>query len=77
MVESIGPLHNVPPQPTTSSPNVPTLVKRMQEQVETMAKMLKDAMKDPSVTIESSFLQRIAEEITRLNHTVEESIKLR
>lgn len=78
MVDGIGPSYNLPPSsPSTPSTNVPALAKDMQIQVEDLAAQLQQALDDPSVTIQSSFLQKITDVGSHLNQIAEQALKLR
>jgi hypothetical protein len=78
MTDPIGPSHahsssHIHP----ASTDVPVLAKQMQNLSLRMADHLQKILDDPSLTEQSSFLQKMAEDIAKLNATVEQAIKLR
>lgn len=78
MSDAVGPSHHLPPpQSTPATANVPALVKQMQEQVLAIAENLQKILEDPSITEQPSFLQKMTDDGSRLNTTVEQAIKLR
>jgi hypothetical protein len=78
MTDSIGPSYNLPPpRSETATTNVPLLAKKMQNQVQNLAENLQKIVDDPSLTEQSTFLQKMSEDVSHLNLTVGQAIKLR
>ena len=78
MSDAIGPSsHLPPPQTSPATANVPALVQQMQEQVLAVAENLQKILEDPSITEQPTFLQKMTNDASHLNRTVEQAINLR
>lgn len=77
MSDAVGPSQPLPPQSTPATANVPALVQQMQNQVLAIAENLRKILEDPSITAQPSFLQKMTDDGSHLNLTVEQAIKLR
>jgi hypothetical protein len=77
MSDAIGP--SLPPsQPApAATTNVPVLAKQMQTQVLTMADHLQKILEDPSLSEQPTFLQKMSEDGSHLNQTVEQATQMR
>ena len=78
MSEPIHGSSHLPLEPlASSSPNVPLLSGQMQTQVLEFADHLQKILQDPSLSAQASFLEAFRANVTHLNQTVEQAIRLR
>ncbi len=76
MVDAIGPLP--PHQPSLpSTTNVPALAKQLQSQVQALTESLQQILEDQSLSEQTTFLQKLREDISHLDHSVQQALKLR
>lgn len=74
MVEPVG---SPPPQPSSSTPNVPQLSQQMYTQVEELATLMQGLVQDKSNSSNPTQLQAFAQVITQISQLVQETQKLR
>lgn len=77
MTDAIGPSYNRLPPITPPATDIPTLAKQLQTHIAALAENLQKILEDPTLSEQSSFLQKMSADGLHLHQDVEQAIHWR